>query len=97
MTPQQKVRDIGKRLGIESRIEPNRLKQHCMTLMRDAVRWTDVDQLDNESLLGFMTLATMLVEEDKVNKAYYLALRKNLMSLRFQVTLGITDPKFFEV
>jgi len=85
MTAQEKVRDIGKKLGEMSKTQPIRTKQHCYTLLRDAVVWSDcrIDTMSNESILGFITLAATTVQS---NMPELRDIRKNLIVLGFNVS-----------
>jgi len=82
MTAQDKVRDIGKKLGEMAKVQPIRMKQHCYTLLRDSVVWSNmrIDSMDNESLIGFITLAATTVQS---NVPDLVDIRRNLVNLGF--------------
>ena len=85
MTAQDKVRDIGKSLGEMSKTQPIRIKQHCYTLLRDAVVWSDsrIDTMNNESIIGFITLAATTVQS---NMPELRDVRRNLIALGFNTS-----------
>ena len=68
-----------------SKTQPIRTKQHCYTLLRDAVVWSDcrIDTMSNESILGFITLAATTVQS---NMPELRDIRKNLIVLGFNVS-----------
>jgi hypothetical protein len=82
MTAQDKVREIGESLGEMAKTQPVRMKQHCYTLLRDSVLWSDlrIDSMDNESLIGFITLAAVTVQS---NVPVLTDIRKDLLRLGF--------------
>jgi len=64
--------------------EPARRKQHCFSLLHDAVRFTEdrLDEMSNDSLLGYITLAAITMKS-KVPE--FGDIRADLLNLGFNV------------
>lgn len=82
MTVQEKVRKMGKRMNEMRKDEPVRMKQHCYSLLHDAVLWTGsrLDGMDADSLIGFIQLAALTVQTNVPDLRH---LRRELLNLGF--------------
>jgi len=83
-TIQEKVRSLSKTMSELGQVEPDRHKQHCFSLLHDAVLFTEdrIDEMSNHSLLGYITIASSTVTTKTPDCR---KLRENLQMLGFDV------------
>jgi hypothetical protein len=83
MTLQEKVKGMQERMNeLRKKCRRDDQRRHCYSLLHDAVLFTGsrIDELGDGSLVGFIELASVVVEHQGVNFRY---VRNKLIELGF--------------